>query len=193
MSERNLSATVITLIQAQVVRPAVFLHAEFPNHPRRVWTGVGSYVDDETNVWEGIGGMLSLQAISETADTAAQGIQITLDGLDQNIADEITEAAYQGNGGTIRLGFWNPATERVVFLSDPMWRGVLDSDSSEVSGEAVKLILKCEHRMVDILRKREYRYTHRDQLFLHPGSTDTGLSRIESIQDTTIPWGRTQV
>lgn len=192
MAERNLSPEVIALIQAGVIEPAVFFYADFPSGVRRLWTGAGNYTDDESNVWQGIGGIINIEGVDESIDTAARGIKISISGLDTALVTSVLEEAYQGRRAEMRLGFWNRALNTVVFTDEPVWKGTLDTDESTITGKSTQLTMFCEHRMVDILRKRELRYTDRDQQFLNPGEGDTGLSHIEAIMDKTIAWGRTQ-
>lgn len=193
MSERLLSAGIIALIQAGTVEPAAFLYADFPSGAKRVWTGIGNYTDGEANVWEGIGGVVEIRSIQETIDIAASGLSVTLDGLDDTVVQKILGDNYQGRAAEFKLGFWDRNTNEVIFTDEPVWKGTLDMDESEIAAKGVKLTIICEHRMADVLRKREARYTNEDQQRLHPTAGDTAFTRIEQIQDVTIPWGRTQL
>lgn len=193
-SERTLSPEVLAMIAAELLEPVVFLFADFPSQPRRIWTGKGDY-NDGTNVWTGVGGIIGIESISETVDTGAQGLKVSLNGLDQDLVNQLTSDAYQKERCEILLGFWDRTSTNapdIVMLPEPLWRGVLDADDVMFSAKAANLTIYCEHRLVDILRKREWRYTDRDQQLLNPGEGDTGLSKIEQIQDLEITWGRTQ-
>ncbi len=192
MSERLLSSTLIDLISAGKVEPEIFLLADFPSGTRRFWTGKGTYTDSEAS-WEGIGGLIEIDSIQESIDSAAHGIRVKINGLDTVLVQSILGEEYQGHAAEIWLGFWDRESNRVIFTDEPAWKGTLDTDESEIMGDKTDLTILCEHRMVDILRKREIRYTHQDQQNLYPSGGDTGLSYMESIQDVTIPWGRTQL
>lgn len=72
-----------------------------------------------------------------------------------------------------------------------LWQGNLDTDIVKINTEGSTIELFAEHKLVDQLRPRPARWTYADQERLNPGLGDTGLSRIERIQDTPIPWGRT--
>jgi hypothetical protein len=71
-----------------------------------------------------------------------------------------------------------------------LWHGRLDRDEISVSPDSSKITLYAEHGLVDQLRLRVTRLTYADQRKLYPGITDTILDRIEKIQDTAVPWGR---
>jgi len=186
MAERNLSSDVIALIVAKKVKPVVFLFADFPSGARRLWTGSGSY-NDGVHTWQGIGGVVKIGSVGETTDLAAQGIKVTLSGLEESLVNSILNEEYQGHRAEMWLGFWNATT--VILPEEPIWRGTLDTDDSTIAAQGTELTINCEHRMVDILRKREIRCTSQDQKYLHPDVVDTAFDRIEIIQDKKAPWG----
>lgn len=200
---RNLTPEIIELISAKKVEIALFLYADFPSGVRRLWTGLGNYTDPFANTWQGIGGIITIEQVQETTDTAAVGINCTLNGLEPSIVNSVVQENYQGRRAELLIGFWKRPGEGdssagivppavLVFPEEPIWRGTLDTDESTISRTETSLTIKCEHRMADILRRREFRYTNRDQQLLYPTFGDTGLSHIEAIQDLTIPWGRAQ-
>lgn len=190
-AERILSAELIARIQAKVVKPVILMFADFPSGAKRVWTGVGP-IEWGGHTWEGVGGAIGFEAVSETTDTSAKGITARINGLSADFAAAIVNDAYQGREATLWLGFWDDAETDLEVMEGPLWSGMMDTDQLEDSGNTASLAIQAEHRLVDILRKREFRYTHRDQQLLYPGQGDTGLNKIEKIQDVTIPWGRTQ-
>jgi hypothetical protein len=190
MAERLLSPEILALMASQVVEPVVFMFADFPSGARRLWTGLGNYTDGDANIWEGVGGLVGLESIPESIDSGAQGINVTLNGLNDTLINSVINEQYQGRQAEIRLGFWDRNLGTVVQTDEPIWKGTLDTDDITKGKDGTSLIIKCEHRMVDILRKREWRYTDQDQKNLYPDEVDTGLSHIEKIQDLTLPWGR---
>ncbi len=198
MAQRALSPEFLALIAAGKMRPAVFLLADFPSGVRRLWTGQGNYVEDDSSlsesevIWEGIGGVVTIDQVQESVDVGVPGLKVTLDGLDSSIVNSLLTEDYQGRRAEMRLGFWDSSIERVVFADEPVWRGTLDTDDSEIAQKGTRLTVMCEHRMADILRKREYRYTNQDQQLIYPEANDTGLAHMEEIQDLSLPWGRTQ-
>lgn len=198
-TERNITAEVLGLIAAKVVKPAFFFSAAFPAGTTRIWTGRGPYVHGG-HTWDGIGAIVQLNSFSETIDTASQGMQVRLDGLSETVRNAMRRQPYQGREVYAELGFWTATSSGepvIAFVPEPIWKGTLDTDDSQRSKSEVSLVLYCEHRMGDILRKREWRYTDRDQQELHPPIPgeqlpDTGLNKLEMIMDLTVPWGRPQ-
>jgi len=192
MATRNLSPEVVALISAKKLLPAVFIYADFPLGAKFIWTGRGPYIDDEANTWTGTGTLISIDAIQESIDTGAKGLKITLDGLDQDLINELVSQPYSGRDAEVLLGFFDPITQRVVFMDEPIWKGKLDTDDMSKGENDAQLTILCEHRMADVTRKREIRYTHEDQQYLYPGEDDAGLKEIEVIQERTTVWGRAQ-
>ncbi len=197
MSERLLSPEILDLINRGVVHPAIFVYADFPSGAKRVWTGIGDqYLMSEDSsaagTYQGIGSAISFETVVETTDTAAKGISIMVSGLDSDFAAKLVAERYQGRPAVLFLGFWNPDTGLLVEMPEPLWRGKMDYDDFNDSKSKADLKIICSHRLSDILRKREFRYTDRDQQLLYPGQGDTGLSHMNAIQDTTITWGRAQ-
>jgi len=192
MAARELTPEIIALIKGKTILPALFILADFPTTPRYVWTGKGQQVLNG-HTYIGIGGLISMdQAVQETVDTGTQGIRFQLSGLEDSVIQEITTDNYQGHEVRIDLGFYDPANWDLWMMPDAFWRGTLDTDEENISSKERTLTIYAEHRMVDILRKREFRYTQKHQEQLYPMSGDTGLMHIERIIDISIPWGRTQ-
>jgi hypothetical protein len=189
-AERTLSANMIALMNKGVLKPAIFIYADFPSNPRRIWTGRYDYTDGDGHVWKGIGAIISAQSVAESMDSGATGISVQLNGLDPTIYDQIVNDDYQDHEVDIWLALWDPATGLIEMPSSPTWKGVLDSDSSDMSPGTIQLTVACETRMADILRKRSWKYTDADQQTLHPTAGDTGMSKITQIIGMNIPWGK---
>ncbi len=193
-SERALTPEVIALIEAEVVKPVLFIFADFPSSPIRIWTGIGS-ITFQGHTYTSAGGLISIDALAETTDTAAKGMVVHVNALQLSYVQKLTDDAYQGRAAVIFLAFWNEAEDTLYSTPGPWWEGFMDTDEATYDGNSANLSIKCEHNLVDILRKREWQYTDADQQALMADLSsvrDTGLTRIPKIQDLTIPWGRTQ-
>jgi len=191
MSERTLTTELINRISAGEVRPSVLLQAEFPSGIKRYWSGLHDIVWNEFT-WQGVGGAIGYETFSETTDTSAKGITARVNGLDPEFVNNLLNSDYQGGTVIVYLGFWDETETDLEVMTDPLWKGLLDSDDIEDDGETADVAVKAEHRLMDILRKREFRCTDQDQQLLYPGEGDTFFNKIEQIQDVSIPWGRTQ-
>lgn len=194
MAERALSADVLRLILLGTIKPVIFVYANFPSGAQRVWSGIGDVVF-MSETWIGIGSAMGIQQVAETTDTAAKGITVTINGLDAAFVNAMLNDNYQGQDAIIYLCFRDPDTGVLYPLNDPLWQGSLDTDQFEADGDTRTLTMNCEHQMGDILRARQYNYSYADQLLLYPPDSgtpvDTGMNKMEAIQDVVIPWGRT--
>lgn len=190
-TERELSDDVIAMIEADLVKPIVFMFFDFPSMPQRTWTGQGP-ITFSGHTWQGVGGAIAIDTVTETTDTAAKGMQATVNGLDMDFANRLKADNYQGCDAVLYLAFFNSTEDIIYTLPGPWWEGFMDSDSLTFEEKTANIQVKCEHGLVDILRKREWQYNDQDQQALFPGRGDTGLSRIPTIQDYPVLWGRTQ-
>ena len=188
MSERDLSPSLRTAIAARIVRPLLLLKADFEDGPVRVWTGVGA-IEWNGEIWEGLGSLLSVDPVQEQVDGSAQGLRVVVSGLDATFFSPIMLGDFQGRRGEIYFGV---VDESGVVVDTPylLFAGQLDSDETEDDGEASTLSINVESRLADLLRKREWRYTHQDQQTLHPGQNDDGLRYVPALQNLGLRWGR---
>ena len=191
MSERDLSSDVLLAIVEGTVKPAVFVFADIPSEPRYLWTGRGD-VTWGGFTWKGVGGLISFSTVSETTDTAVRGIKAKMNALDSDLISDIIGDNYQGRAAVLYIGFYRLSDNVLLVEPQPLWKGILETDEIEDDASQPVLEISAEHRLSDILRKREIRYTDQDQQYLHPGDGDTGLNKVETIQDVSVPWGRTQ-
>lgn len=189
MSERNISTEIKAATEADIVAPIFFINGVFPSGEVWIWSGEGTIVWGGQN-WEGLGSLLELDIAPETLDGSAQGSSVTLSGIDSSIFDDALLGDYQGGRAKIYFGVFN--TETMELEGDPylMFSGLLDSDEIEDDGEKVKLKVNIEHRLSDLLRRRQYRYTDQDQQELHPNEGDKGLQYVASMVDVKLKWGR---
>lgn len=188
MSERELHSALKTAIAEKKVRPILLLSADFEDGPVRVWTGVGEFQwNDQT--WQGLGSLLSVDAVQEQIDGSSQGLKVALSGLDSTFFSPVLLGDYQDRRGEIYFG---ALTETGAMVGEPylLFAGKLDSDETEDDGETSTLTLSIESRLADLLRKRERRYTHQDQQALYPSGNDDGLKFVPALQNLELKWGR---
>ena len=190
MSERALSAELISRIQAGVVRPCLFIYADFPSGAKRYWTGVDA-IDWDGETWEGGGAAIGFETFSETVDTSARGMKARVKGVDLDFANALVAEAYQGRAIAIWLGFFNEAEDDLEVMEGALWQGSMDTDEIEAGKDTISLVISAEHHLTDLLRKRGYRYTDADQQALYPEAGDTGLNKIPYIQDLAVHFGPT--
>lgn len=183
---RALSASLLTALQAGVVKPVVFYEGEFSGGTIRLWSGVGSYSwNGET--WTGAGNMLNVGNIPETSSTTAQGFVVSLSGQLSSLVAIALAQCRSGLPGRVWLGCFDTDGS---LISDPFkaFDGRLDVPNIEDGGEMTTITVSYESRLIDMQVARERRYTDEDQKIDYP--EDTGFHFVPSLQDKTLTWGK---
>lgn len=151
------------------------------NFPADVGDGSGA------QTWTGTGYLGSINAIGETTDLAAQGVSLTLTGVDAGLVSTVLGEQYQGKPCQIWYCPLNPDNGQLVGVPIRIFAGRIDTMDIEV-GETASITLTAESRLIDFFRPRVSRYTDAEQQARFPG--DLGLQYVNSLQDKQIVWGR---
>lgn len=183
---RTLTPAMESAIVAQDVRPVLLFEGQFPSGFVRLWTGHGPIVwGGET--WVGAGNLIGVSAIEESTSVVANGVSITLAGVDPQFVSLVINDAQQGLPGRIWLGLMDA---NGVLTIDPLqiFAGRLDVPQISDGGATCVITVSYESRLIDLNLPREWRYTHESQQVLYPG--DLGLEFVAAIQDKQLTWGR---
>lgn len=174
-------------VTAPVVRPVLFVYADFPDATVRFWSGLG-VIEWDGQTWYGAGSMLAIEDITETTDSAQNGLSAKLSGIPSSIFTSVSLGNYQNRAAAVWLGAMD---EQAQLMMEPInfFRGVLDSDQIEDDGTNVVITISAESRLSDHLRARVFRYSHEDQQTLYPSANDLGLEFVAALQDAEIKWG----
>jgi hypothetical protein len=187
MSERAIDSSTKAAIQENVVRLAVLVYADFPAGEIYLWTGVGTLFADGHD-WQGVGSLLSFEDITESVDTAQNGMSVRLSGIPSDVYDHVVLADYQNRRAYVALVVFDEYGQAVgppVML----FRGLMDSDTVKDTGQEVSITITMESAMSDQLRPRIFRYTHEDQQTRFPDEGDKGLEYVAALQDLQLRWG----
>lgn len=182
---RTISPAVLAELSAGVVRPAIFVEAQFPSGWLRFWTGLGE-ITWGGRTWTGAGTLLGIGTIEETTDVVATGTTITLSGVPTDLVSACINEAQQGLPGQIYLGF---LTSAGAVIPDPVpaFSGRLDVPTLFDGADRCEIQVTYESRLIDLNRSREWRYTHESQQQISPG--DLGFEYVAALQDKEIRWG----
>ena len=188
MSERILDDDTKAALGEGVVRLAIMAYADFPSGPVRIWSGIGSLFA-EGQEWLGVGGLLSIEDITETVDSAQSGMAVRLSGMPSELFSSISLGNYQNRRASVMLVVFDAFGEMIgapVYL----FRGLMDSDAVKDNGNEVSVTIQLESALSDQLRPRVYRYTHEDQRTLYPDEGDKGLEFVAALQNLQLNWGK---
>ena len=180
---RDLSTITLDNIEGGVVYPFFAVELLFDGaNTIRMWTGQGTLVLDNGTEWVGLGNLLDISAIEETAEMAVKGATITLSGVPSDLLSLALSEPYQGRVCNIYFGVVGELAANQLFS------GYMDQMNISDGGETSTIELMVENRLIDLERARVARFTSGYQKSLYPD--DLGLDFIEDLQDKDIVWGR---
>jgi len=184
---RNLTSAVISEITGQEVQPFLLFEGVFATGTVRAWSGIGN-LSWNSQTWVGTGTLLQISNVQEVAETSANGVAVTLNGIPSELISLALQSCRQGALGKVYLGFLNNGV-----VADPilLFEGKLDVPVIQEDGETSSITISYESRLIDLTRPRELRYTQEDQQSIF--AADTGFLYVESLQDKPIVWGRKSI
>lgn len=138
------------------------------------------------NTYLAVGGLGSVDTISETSNLEAKGLSLTLSGIDSNHIAIALGQNYQGRAAKIYFALLDNNHELVS--AHLMFTGRMDVMSINL-GETATISLSIEHQLIDAGRPKIRRFTHEEQKVRD--ATDDGLQYVVAIENLDINWGRT--
>jgi len=164
--------------------PFLAIDLAFDSGAVRLWNGYDDLTVDGEE-YTGAGSLLGISSIDETAEIEANGVSITLSGIDSSLISVALTENYQNRTAKIYIG---AIADNGTVSSYQIFAGRLDVMTIEESGETATIAVTAENRLIDLERPRTRRYTSEDQKSLFPG--DLGLDYVNDLQDKTLDWGR---
>ena len=184
---RTMTPAYLAAISSALLRPVLFVQANFTSGPLYVWSGMGP-ITWNGQVWTGIGTLGSISTIEEGSTVSAKGITLTLSGIDPTLLTDVMDEFQVGLPVMVTLGVFD---ENGALIADPVccFSGRMDQPTIDVSGTMATIAINCENRLVEMNVAVDRRYTDEDQQLDYPG--DLGFQFVNGIQDAQIYWGRT--
>ena len=188
MAARDLTAGMLTAIQAGVVRPELFYEGEFvdPADESTVYLRLCSgktSVSWDSKTWIAGGHLLGISVIEESSEIKAVGFEVTMSGLPSAKVALALTSARRNKPGRLWLALFNSSG---AIIADPylLKRGKFSMMPIDDDGDTCTITAKYEDRLVVLSRPRERRYTHEDQQLRLAG--DLGFQYVESLQDASF-------
>ena len=184
---RVLSSEMQSVSTADLVRPIVFVEADFDSAPVNLWNGVGDLTYGG-KTYIGAGNLLGISAIEESSDLVANGAKVVLSGIGEPLISKARDEDYQGRTLDIYLGAMD---ENGSVISSPVkvFSGFMDVMVISDAGESAEIAISVENRLIEFERTSIRRNTAEDQKIDYP--TDKGFEFVAEIQEKDIVWGRT--
>ena len=198
---RTLTTSMRDALVADTVRPIYLVRMVFDSSESpaelNLWSGVGdlSY-DGETYL--GVGDLLGISEIKESAEISATGMNISLTGVKSSLIAVAKDHEYQGRPLTVRLGAFNSSGSLVA---DPIiiFSGFMDTMTIAEAGEYSTISISVENKLIAFEKSKIRRYTAEDQKIDYPlklangdpnPNYDAGFEFVTAIVEKEIIWGR---
>ena len=188
---RSLSAEMLAVATADIVRPIYLVKAEFDSTPPEdrnlyLWSGFGDLTFNSKN-YLGVGNLLSISAVDESTDLTATGASIVLSGIQSTLLAIARDEDYQGRPITIYLGALDD-TGDLIASPTVLFSGFMDVMTIAEAGETSTISVTAENKLIAFDRSYVRRYTAEDQKIDYPN--DMGFEFVAKIADQEIIWGR---
>tara|TARA_R110001632_G_scaffold57993_1_gene141556 strand:- start:5151 stop:5747 length:597 start_codon:yes stop_codon:yes gene_type:complete len=171
---------------ADIVRPIFLVRMIFDSSPLNIWSGVGD-LSYSSVTYTGVGELLSISEIQETAELKASGINVSITGLKPSFIYTAKHTDYQGRLLEVMLGAFDSSGDLIV---DPVviFSGFMDTMIIYESGETSTISVSVENKLIAFERAKVRRYTAEDQKIDYP--TDKGFEFVAATSQKEIVWGR---
>ncbi len=187
---RSLTGPMASVTTDAVVRPAYFVKMTFDSNDNpallNVWSGVGS-ITYNSDTYTGVGDLLSISEIVESADISAAGINVSITGIKSEFLAIAKNHQYQGRPLSVALGAFNN-TGSLISSPVVMFSGFMDTMIISENDKTSTIKISVENKLIAFERSKVRRYTAEDQKIDHP--TDKGFEYVTAIVEKEILWGR---
>ena len=156
---RGIDSSLGTALSADTVRIFFALKAEFLGGTARFWSGLGDKtIESETYI--GAGDIIAFAPITESAELEANGINLTINGIDSSLIATALTDVYQGRTLTLYVGALD--ANFAVIATYQLFKGLMDvmtiSDDSNYSN----ISITCENILIGMNRNKVRRYTNQE-------------------------------
>lgn len=183
---RTLPAALATEFGNTELKPFQAVEIHFSDGVLYFWTGYGTLTAD-SKTWDGIGHVLGISEATESSDLSAEGITVTLSGLDSSVLSAILNEKYKLRPLSIYVGALD-GNDEVVSALYQTFSGRIDTINIQETGETVTLSINAESRLIDLNRPRTRKLTDAEQQSRYPG--DTSLAQVALLADKQLDWGK---
>ena len=184
---RTIGTDFSTQLASTAVNPFFAVEFLYPQ-PLRVWTGTTAFIIDG-QTYLGLGNLISIDQVGETAETKANGMKVTCGGLDTNVLANSLNDTQQGILVNIKFGVLTTTDNAltVVDTSYTLFSGYVDTVAIDEQGDSSTIQFSIESKLIALETPLDFRYTDQDQKFFFPN--DRGLEFVDDLQDKNVVWG----
>lgn len=181
---RTMDSTMQAALASNYLRLAIFAQLQFVSSTEYVWSGRGS-INWNGETWQGVGDLGAISAISEDSSLTAQGLTISLSGIDPTLLTEALTEIQQG----LPAQLWLVLADEQCNPIDSIlcYAGRMDQPTIDEGTDTATISIAIENRLSDLQRAQFRRLTDQDQRLKYPN--DDGFRFINQLQDWNGSWG----
>ena len=183
---RSLTTAALAALAAGTVAPVYLVALQFDSGTKYCWTGIGTVVWNSQD-WEGMGDLLGVSAITQTASLSSESTTISLSGLNSDDVSSVMSDVSTLSTADVWLGFLDLSTSAIIADPDHCFSGHLDVPTLQDDGPTATISITCENDLLRLAQSSMRRYTQDDQAIVYP--TDTGFNYVPSVQAWNGAWG----
>ena len=181
---RDVTSNMIAQLEADVLQPFLAVKLAFDSDPVLAWTGNGT-ITINSEEYIGVGTLMAIDAVSETASVQAKGVQVQLSGVPNDLISAALNESYQGRDAIVYFGALSGGA--VVTSPYVAFKGFIDTMIISESAELATITLAAESRLIALEVAKVRRFTSEDQKIDFPD--DKGFDFVAGLQDKEIVWG----
>lgn len=181
----SLDAPLAAEIAKPQLQPFIGLHIDLPDPVRAVTGNVTlQFAGAE---WAAIGGIGTIDVITESTDGSANGVSATLLQVPSEFRDDVADQATRGCLYELYVGAVD-VTFRTVIGIKRIWRGTLQGYDITDAGDTLSVKASGESRAIDQRRPAVKRFTDWWQQRKYPG--DRFFEYVPAMAEISILWAR---
>jgi len=184
---RTIGSSFSTQLSSTQTRPFYAVEFLYPT-PLRIWTGYEELtIFNQTYL--GLGNLVNISQVTESADTKANGMTISASGLNTDILSTALSQTQQGVVVNIYFGVLTTTSNAQAIVDTPyeIFSGFVDTVTINEQGDTSSITFDIESKLISLERPLDFRYTDQDQKHYFPN--DKGLEFVDDIQNKEIVWG----
>lgn len=181
---RDIDVDVASNLQGKLINVAILAQLQFDSATVYMWTGIGD-LSWNGDTYTGGGNLIGISTIEETQELQAKGLQVSLNGISSSLVSLAFNERVRGRPFRMWLACLDNS-KAVIGVPYRLFTGMMDVMSSSDDGKTASISLTIENSLIIGQRNKVSRYTSVDQKKKYP--TDTGLDRINQLQDKEIVW-----
>ena len=182
---RNLDPTFAAQLTQSIFSPVLFVMLTFRSQTMYLCSAPFN-VTFNGQKYLGLGTLGGISSTQEGTEIQADGISLTLSGLNPNIATECESDIQPLAPAKCWLGCMNQG----LLIGTPylFFSGVVDTPTLTVTPQTLSITLKLESRMLLLNKPSSRRYTSADQ-HANGYADDTAFAWVERVNDISLKWG----